>query len=354
MTTPEHDDETGRMLKAALTAESDTVSTDPTALQRIQQRTDSAGSRWRWPLVSVGAGLATAAAITAVVLVGGGGDVASDDSPAATQPTTVAQSGMHQGVYDPEASSAAQAVMYYVGPMEMGSEPGAEPDLAPRLYTEPHTLDEPGSDPAVAAVREFLTSRTIDPDYQSGWPEGVDVTDITSDGGVTMIALEGDVDLGTTPSDGICLAGMGVSPVQAMLRTAGVESAAAFTYNGEQVNLLFGCADVAPSVAVQGDDEFRSLLTIDSIVEGQSVSSPVTVTVTGNTFEGTIAWQLLDASGSLRDESFVTTTTGMGTWGPATIELGGLDPGTYTIRCFENSPMDGKRVNVDDKSFTVQ
>ncbi len=81
------------------------------------------------------------------------------------------------------------------------------------------------------------------------------------------------------------------------------------------------------------------------------MTNPVTVKVSGNVFEGTVNWQLLDATGTKVDEGFVTTS--MGQWTQASIDLGTLDPGTYTIRCLEFSPKDGKPGNVDDKTFTV-
>ena len=72
----------------------------------------------------------------------------------------------------------------------------------------------------------------------------------------------------------------------------------------------------------------------------------------GNVFEGTVNWQLLDDTGAKVDDGFVTTSMGM--WTQADIELGDLDPGTYTLRCLEYSPADGKPGNVDDKTFTVE
>ena len=43
----------------------------------------------------------------------------------------------------------------------------------------------------------------------------------------------------------------------------------------------------------------------------------------------------------------------MGTWTQAQIELGALEPGTYTIRALEYSAENGSPTNVDDKTITV-
>ncbi len=330
MNTPEtHNDETAEMLRRAMAAEAAEVETDATALQRIRRRTSSAPSplRERWVFGALGAAAATAAVITAVVVIGDNSGNGSNGTPPASQPPT------------------SEVPVFYVGPQPSNA------DLAPRLYSEPHTVPVADSTPAEAAVHEFLTSQPIDPDYESGWPEGVDVTGITADGGVTTIALAGDADLGARGElEGSCIA----QPqyVQTLLRTAGVEEAARFTYNGDPVDSLFYCVDVSPSVAVQSDDDVRAFITIDNIVEGQTMANPVTVEVSGNVFEGTVNWQLFDGTDAKVDEGFVTTA--FMEWRQVEIPLGDLEPGTYTLRALEYSMEDGSPRNIDDKTFIVE
>ncbi len=356
-----HTDRTEALLARALREEAAQVEPKSDALQAIQRRTSgTAGARTPWPgtpgsrtpwlFGAMGAAVATAAVITAVVVIGDDAATSRGPAPAGTPSGgVVQQDGMHQGVYDPQASDEAQLTMHYVGPESVAAEESAR-RLPPRLYTETHTVEPSGGDHALAAVHEFLTSRPIDRDYESGWPEGVDVTSVTDDGDVTTIALAGDADLGTSHMDGYCLLDAGVA-VQALLRTAGVEQAARFTYNDKPVAVLFNCVNVAPSVAVQSDDEVRAFITIDNIVEGQMVTSPVTVQVSGNVFEGNVNW-VLSREGTKLDEGFVTTS--MGTWKQADIDLGTLEPGTYTFKALEYSASDGSPINVDDKTFVVE
>ena len=141
------------------------------------------------------------------------------------------------------------------------------------------------------------------------------------------------------------------SPSRRCCSTGGCSPAtwSTFTYNGDPVQTILG---VDLPVTTTTDDNVRAFIAITSLSEGQTVSSPVTVTVLGNTFEGTVNWQLLDDSGAKVDDGFVTTS--MGQWTEAPILLGNLDPGTYTLRCLEYSPKDGSPGNVDDKTFTVQ
>jgi len=106
------------------------------------------------------------------------------------------------------------------------------------------------------------------------------------------------------------------------------------------------------SYTVAPDEDIRSYISIDNIVDGQTVSSPVQVLVSGNTFEGNVTWQLFDSTQTIVKKGYVTTSQGM--WTQAPIELGDLDPGTYELQALETSAEDGSTVvNVDDKTFTV-
>ena len=48
------------------------------------------------------------------------------------------------------------------------------------------------------------------------------------------------------------------------------------------------------------------------------------------------------------------TMAGSMEWKPFTINLGQLDPGTYTVRAFESSAENGRPTHIDDKTFTVR
>ena len=104
---------------------------------------------------------------------------------------------------------------------------------------------------------------------------------------------------------------------------------------------------------VERDDEMRSYISIDNIVDGQTMTNPVTVLVSGNTFEGNVSWQLFDATQKIIDKGYVTTSQGM--WTQAPVDLGTLDPGTYELQALETSAEDGSYIiNVDNKTFTVE
>ena len=316
MTLPD-DDRTARLVSRALHEQAAEVEPSAGALAQIRRRTATGSSpgqespRPSWLPAALGAGLATAAVMTAVVLVGDhdGGAAAPAVSPPPVRSLTV----------------------YYGGP---------------RLFSETHAVTSTSPSDAVAAVHELLTSVPLDPDYSSGWPAGVDVEDVSADGGTAVIALAGDADL-TSPGD--LTPGQARTAIQALLATADVP-AASFTDNGRPLTTLLG-VDVSAPVARLPESDVRAFVSIEGLTEGQTVSSPVTVTVSGNTFEGTVNWRLLDASGARLDEGFVTTA--MGEWRQADIRLGDLVPGSYTVEALEYSPADGEVASIDTKDFTV-
>lgn len=328
MSTHDHDDETARRLTSAFNQEAETVSTDPTALQRIQRRTSGGSSRSRapWLVGAFGAAAATAAVITAVVVIGDT-NTAPNGSPAATQPT----------------KSATQAVestedIYYVGDGRY-------------LYSEPHVVAVSDGKSDKAAVTEFLDSAPLDPDYARGWPDGLTVESITTEADSTTISLRGRADLAAMSQ--------GAKPeaaIQAMVRTAQVENGTvSFVYNGDPVTTLFD-TDVSEPIVRLPDQlpdftYLRAPIVVASPVEGESVPNPVTVTISGNTFEGNVNWELI-RDGQVVDKGYVTTA--FGEWRQAKARLGTLKPGAYTFATFEQSADDGHRIDQDDKTFTVE
>lgn len=327
------------LLTQALRDEAGDVHGSPGSLQTIQGRTGrSASSRHRWLWVAGAASLATAAVVTGVVLVTDHDGGRTSSPPIVDQP----REGDLTAVYN----------VWYLGAQPgspEGSGPG-DPSVFAPLYREEHIEDPTSGSIEEQAVRTFLTSSPHDPDYTAGWPVGVDVESVTTKGGRTTIALTGTADL-TSPRD--LTSGEAQSAVQAMLRTAGARQEAAFTYNDQPVNLLFGIAtpiEVLP-YGPGATDSLRAPISVD-LAEGQEVDNPVQIPVTGNVFEGTVNWELLDESGSVVDDGFVTA--GSTEWTQVDAELGTLEPGTYSFRAFEVSAADGDADYADTKTFVVK
>lgn len=386
--TSSDDDRTAQLLRQALAEEASEVKPGPDGLQTIQRRTAAAASpprrasrfgsspmqplRRPWVLGALGAGAATAAVIVTVVLVGennspegtpvasrpsasadvtGGPDASTDPSvgtdPGATSdPSTTADPTATTDpspTTDPGGTTEPTPVrVYYVGP-----DPSA-PTVSPRLYSEVHTVQATETTSHLASVHEFLTGAAADPDYRSGWPAGVDVSEISQSNGVTTIALKGDADLRTDPGSGPADA-RDKAAIQALLATAGVKGAATFTYNGAPVERILA-SDA--SVSAQAEEMVRAPISIENVTDGQTVANPVTIVISGNVFEGTVNWRLTDSKGRQVDDGYVTTS--MGVWTEASAKLGSLEPGTYTFEAFEYSAENGEPLHPDDKTFTVK
>lgn len=80
---------------------------------------------------------------------------------------------------------------------------------------------------------------------------------------------------------------------------------------------------------------------------GATVTSPMTVSGTSNTFEATLQWTVLDRSGATLKDGFATATSGTGTRGTFsfTVDVGSYQ-GAATVKLFEASAEDGSEINV--------
>lgn len=335
------DDRTEDLLTRALHDETSGVQPSPGSLQAIQRRTGQAApSRHRWVWAASAACLATAAVVTAVVLIADNdGGKGATGAPVVDQPS--------------ESDPTAVYPIWFYGAQPGNPEgPGpGDPSVFAPLYVEEHIGDPAAGSLAEQAVRAFLMSGPTDPDYATGWPSGVDVQKITTDGDLATIALTGTADL---EARGDLTTGQAQSAVQALLRTAGLTGEASFTYNGQPLDRLLGLSAISFEVLPYGDetmDSLRAPVTVD-LTEGQQVDNPVKIPVTGNVFEGTVNWELLDDSGAVVDEGFVTA--GTMEWAQVDAELGTLEPGTYTFRAFEVNVADGDETFPDTKTFVVQ
>ncbi len=94
---------------------------------------------------------------------------------------------------------------------------------------------------------------------------------------------------------------------------------------------------------------------VTSPTRGQELAGgPVTVRGEACVFEATVSWQLL-RDGAVVDDGFVTASVGAPDRGTYEIRLGTLAPGSYSVRVYELSAEDGKRVSAETTMpFTVR
>ncbi len=382
---------TEELLRQALADEARLVEPDPQALQQIRARTTTARARRTgWLFTTLGAAVAVAAVVIAVVLVGGqrpttqppigtttqapSPSVATQapDSPSpstprqsapATQPApTVAQqhqpsTSAHTTAAEPTSSQPTTSQTTPAPKVHEGRFVPGTPTVTVyyvgngnRLYAEQHTVS--GDTGPVAAVRELLTSTPIDSDYRRPPSGDVEVTGITRAGDTTTVHLAGDsAKLDTFPISGPDVPVRAVW-LQEIARTAEIPvgNEMAVTLNGKPLEWMYF---THLPVTVEPDAKVRAWIDIDSPAAGQTVDSPVTVKGTSTTFEGTLNWSVTDSDGK-RVRQDLAMGGANGTWGPFRLDIGTLDPGTYTVTVYELSAQDGSKVHADDTTFTVR
>ena len=96
-------------------------------------------------------------------------------------------------------------------------------------------------------------------------------------------------------------------------------------------------------------EDLTPQILVESPLSSETVTSPLRVTGTANTFEATFNYELTDTDGRIVDENFVTATSGTGTRGtfdfttdPFTVPFDGVG----SLIVFELSAKDGSRINL--------
>jgi len=110
------------------------------------------------------------------------------------------------------------------------------------------------------------------------------------------------------------------------------------------------------SVDIQGNtltradfEDFTPQILVESPLAFETVTSPLRVTGTANTFEATFNYELTDTDGLIVDENFVTATSGTGTRGTFDFTTEAFTvpfDGIGSLIVFELSAEDGSRINL--------
>ena len=97
-----------------------------------------------------------------------------------------------------------------------------------------------------------------------------------------------------------------------------------------------------------GFEDFTPAILVELPLPYQSVSSPMRLAGTANTFEATFEYELKDAAGRTLARHFVTATSGNGMRGTydVTIRFRATSGSTGSLRVWEDSAANGKPVNV--------
>lgn len=300
------------------------------------------------------AALLATAAVASVILAGCSDDTTEATDPATTgptAPTTPATPDTGAATTDttgtPPSSTAAEDTVsvpvYLVGDTPQG----------PRLYREFHRV--PASDPLGGAAAVLTSGEVSDPDYRSPYTGG-SFSSVVDQGGQIVATVDG-----AGP-----VAAANPTPRQAKLAT----QALVYTLQGaaqtrDRVFVRDAAGAAVPLVGVDTSQGLRNakelnvlaLVSVTTPEQGATASGSLSATGVASSYEGTVPWEVLDASGasvldgSAQAEGYVD---GLYPW-TADLDLSGLAPGDYTFVARTDDPSGGEGggPTEDTKSFTV-
>lgn len=277
-------------------------------------------------------GTASSAAPTGAVSTAPSGAASTGPSAAASTVPSTSQSTA-PSASSPAAGPVRAVPVYYI----------ADINNSPRLYREFHRVALIQGNPALTAVTEMLRDNAVDPDYASLWPRSTRVLSLTTSGDLAT------VDLSAFVATGASFEG---AAVQQLVHTITAAQPAV-----HRVRLLVN-GDTPPSghfdwsapVRRAAPFGMQSNVWILGPTEGETVSSPVTVSVYGTGYEGNVPLRVYRGEDVVAS-TFVTTMMGGFATARTTIDLA---PGTYELRAYNDSGLDASLTLWDTKTFTVK
>ena len=215
-----------------------------------------------------------------------------------------------------------------------------------RLYSE---LWEIPADNGESALSVILSGKQPkDPDYVNLWPAGSKLQALTIQGDLAIIDVNFTALNVGAEAESLALEQLSRTVVSLHSDITKVQ----FIRDGKVVETFAGHVDTSQPIAI--DEGYSSLATIDiNQNENEQLENPVVITGLACTFEANVPWEL-SQNGKVIDSGAVTAKEACPVRSPWKVDLGNLDPGTYTFRTWESSMKDGSLINEDTKTFVVK
>ena len=256
------------------------------------------------------------------------------------QATAISAVCILAGCVTPPAEQAGDVRFYFVGDTPQGF----------RLFSEWQDVGESGVSSPEQIIGALVQGdiQPQDPDYTNLWDSSHSLRGIEVVDGVATI----DLDLGTL--------NVGAEAEQRAIdqlvwTLTGIDQSinqVLILVEGAPVESLAGHVD-ATGGFTRGDGlDVLSPLQIVSPHQGAEVTLPVTITGEACTFEANVVWGLYK-EGVLLEEGFTTAESACPDRSAWSVELGDLEPGTYTFSAQEFSAEDGALRAEDSKSFYI-
>ena len=126
-----------------------------------------------------------------------------------------------------------------------------------------------------------------------------------------------------------------------------------FTVGGQSVETFAGHIDTSGEFTRAPDYEVLNPIQIESFVDGDELSNPVTISGNACTFEANVVWTLLKGERVI-DEGFTTAGAACPERSGWKVSLKDLEPGNYRFEAKEFSAENGSLFAIDDKRFVIE
>lgn len=264
----------------------------------------------------------------------------SPSASAAPAPSASASPSAPVTVPSAPATDGAPAQVYFV----------VDTDRGPRLARETRLVDRRA--PARGAL-EAMIAGPQDPDYVTEWPAGTRILGISHHPGLITVDLSGEA-----RAANVGAAYEGAMVAQLIWTVTGVLDPGASVsvhIEGQPAGDAWG--HILWDKPVQRGDplDIRLLVAIDSLVEGATVTSPVTISGEANVFEAHLDWQVRTLVGDVVQKGYTNTAEGQ-RFAPWSLTLD-LPPGAYVFEAIDNDlsgGAEGYTPDQDTRSFTVR
>lgn len=224
-----------------------------------------------------------------------------------------------------------------------------DPTRGPRLAREPRQIDE--ADPIKSAL-EAMIAGPEDPDYNTPWPKGTRVLEVGKSGDTITVNLSSEA---RKANVGACCEKMMVQQlVWTATEVSDPKASVMVLIDGQPAGDAWGHMNWSEAVKRGDPIEERLTVSIDSLAEGATVSSPLRVTGEAIAFEATLPWKVTRPDGTLVEEGVTQTAEGQ-TFSPWELTLK-LPAGDYILAMLEDDPSGGDSgftPDVNSRSFTI-
>jgi hypothetical protein len=191
------------------------------------------------------------------------------------------------------------------------------------------------------------------------WPKG-SLADATYDGDVIRVSITGP-EYRMIPSgfDEATAAAAVESVIYTLQGAAQDRAPVQFLLDGNPIDQVYGVPTSEP-LANGPILDTLNLVNITEPVQASTHSGEMTISGVGNSFEANLQWKLVSSDGKTVRDGFATAEGWMEEklfpW-EATVDLTGLEPGSYTLVVQTDDPSGGAEGNgsdVDTRDFKVE